>query len=280
MINKAIFDKLSEITSKNTTRLYSTSFSLGIKFIDKSLRQPIYNIYGFVRLADEIVDSFDGFEQSALLSEFRKDCYKAIERKISSNPILNAFQKTVNEYNIDYELIECFLNSMEMDLSPVNFNESQYDQYILGSAQVVGLMCLKVFINGNNNRYEQLKPSAMLLGSAFQKVNFLRDLNADYQQLNRSYFPAINSAQLNKADKLNIEREIETEFDAALKGIKALPVSSGMGVYLAYIYYLKLFLLIKKEKPDQLLSRRIRISNWKKLLLMVEARIRYSIKIF
>ncbi|WP_225876537.1 phytoene/squalene synthase family protein [Pedobacter psychrodurus] len=173
---------------------YSTSFSLGIKFINKALRQPIYNIYGFVRLADEIVDSFGGFDQSSLLAEFRVDCFKAIERRISSNPILNAFQKTVNDYKIETELINCFLKSMEMDLSPVDFNEQQYDQYILGSAQVVGLMCLQVFINGDSQIYEQLKPSAMQLGSAFQKVNFLRDLNADYLHLKRSYFPSVETS--------------------------------------------------------------------------------------
>ncbi|RZJ87031.1 MAG: phytoene/squalene synthase family protein, partial [Chryseobacterium sp.] len=199
MTSKAIYNKLSEAASKKTTQLYSTSFSLGIKFINLSLRQPIYNIYGFVRLADEIVDSFEGFDQSALLYEFRNDCFKAIERKISSNPILNAFQKTVNEYNIDHELIDCFLRSMEMDLSPIDFNTRQYDQYILGSAEVVGLMCLRIFTNGNNNRYEQLKPTAMQLGSAFQKVNFLRDLNADYLQLSRSYFPSVNPAQFSQA---------------------------------------------------------------------------------
>lgn len=280
MLDIAIYTRLSESTSKKATLLYSTSFSLGIKFIEKSLRQPIYNIYGFVRLADEIVDSFNGFDQSALLSEFRNDCFKAIERKIGSNPILNSFQKTVNEYKIDNEIIDCFLKSMEMDLLPVDFNEGQYDQYVLGSAEVVGLMCLRGFTDGNNNHYEQLKPSAMQLGSAFQKVNFLRDLNADYLQLSRSYFPAVNPAKFSQVEKSNIEREIEQEFDTALKGIKALPETSRMGVYLAYTYYQKLFLMIKKEKPDQLLAGRIRISNWKKVLLMMEARIRYSIQIF
>ncbi|WP_316739211.1 phytoene/squalene synthase family protein [Pedobacter aquatilis] len=280
MINKAIYDELCETTSKKTTRLYSTSFSLGIRFIHKSLRQPIYNIYGFVRLADEIVDSFGGFDQSVLLSELKNDCFKAIERKISSNPLLNAFQSTVNKYDIDHELIDCFLKSMEMDLAPVNFNAREYDQYVLGSAEVVGLMCLRVFTNGDAIIYGQLKPFAMQLGSAFQKINFMRDLNADYLQLSRSYFPAVNLAKFSQADKLNIEKEIETEFDAALQGIKALPQTSGVGVYLAYTYYRKLFQMIKKQNPDQLLARRIRVSNWKKIILMIEARIRYSIRLF
>lgn len=274
---KKKYDQLAKLCSKNITRTYSTSFSLGIQFIDQALRQPIHNIYGFVRIADEIVDSFGDYDRSLLLAEFKHDCFKAIDRGISTNPALHAFQDTVNTYSIDHELIHLFLASMEMDLSPVKFGQTQYQEYILGSAQVVGLMCLHVFVKGDKMAYERLKFPAMQLGSAFQKVNFLRDLGADYLHLGRSYFPSIDPSQFSASDKLNIEKEISAEFSQALSGIRQLPKSSGKGVYLAYTYYQQLFRKIQKRNPNQVLSHRIRISNWAKLGFMMKAKLRYAV---
>ncbi|RZK01254.1 MAG: phytoene/squalene synthase family protein [Flavobacterium sp.] len=233
---KVIFDSVSAKCSKVVTKTYSTSFSLGIRFLDKSCREAIYAIYGFVRLADEIVDSFHDYDKTNLLNKFKRDCKEAIEEKISLNPILNAFQKAVNQYQIKQELIDLFLKSMEMDLKKEEYTPQRYDEYILGSAQVVGLMCLQVFVQGDHGRYEQLKESAMKLGSAFQKVNFLRDIRADYYDLARTYFPNINLAKFTPAEKQQIEADIEAEFVAALEGIKQLPRAARSGVYLAYIY--------------------------------------------
>ena len=276
---KATFDQLSASCSKLTTLRYSTSFSLGIYFLDKILRQPIYAIYGFVRLADEIVDSFHDYDKPYLLQKFKNDCHEAIELGISLNPILNSFQQVVNQYNVDKELIELFLNSMEMDLNEQTYCNDKFDEYILGSAQVVGLMCLKVFTNGNESEYQKLKPSAMRLGSAFQKVNFLRDLKADFQQLNRSYFPNIDLTNFSSAAKKEIEADIENEFKLALEGIKLLPKSARKGVYLAYIYYLELFKKIKKSPVDKVMNNRIRISNGHKFSLMFDSLLRHKMNV-
>ncbi|RAJ32998.1 phytoene/squalene synthase family protein [Pedobacter cryoconitis] len=273
---KEIFDRLSAECSKITTKRYSTSFSLGIYFLGKKLRNPIYSIYGFVRLADEIVDSFHDFDKPFLLAKFRQDCYEAIEHKISLNPILNSFQQVVNEYAIDKELIELFLKSMAMDLDKTKYTPELYDQYILGSAEVVGLMCLNVFTEGDKVQYEKLKGSAMKLGSAFQKVNFLRDINADYFNLSRTYFPNIDLSVFSNHEKQIIEKEIEEEFKQALAGIKQLPASSKNGVYLAYIYYKELFNKIKGATAEKVMSERIRISNSHKFGLMCDSIIRYK----
>ena len=220
---KYIYDNISQECSKNTTQAYSTSFSLGIKALNKELHQPIYNIYGFVRLADEIVDTFHDYNKLELLNRFKQDTINAIEDKISLNPILNSFQETVNRYQIDWSLIEAFLNSMEMDLEEQVYDKEKYQLYILGSAEVVGLMCLKVFVQGNDDDYNQLKPFAMKLGSAFQKVNFLRDANSDFQGLGRTYFPGVNMCDFTEAEKRKIETDIEDDFKTALIGIKMLP---------------------------------------------------------
>jgi len=273
---KEIFDKLSAQCSEMITKRYSTSFSLGIYFLNERLRQPIYSIYGFVRLADEIVDSFHNYNKAILLSKFKRDCFEAIEDGISLNPVLNAFQQVVNTYHIDKELIELFLQSMEMDLQQEQYTPEKYNQYILGSAQVVGLMCLQVFTEGNKQQYEKLKDSAMQLGSAFQKVNFLRDVNADYFTLSRTYFPNVNLSSFSNKEKKIIEEEIEAEFQHALIGIRQLPASSRNGVYLAYVYYKKLFNKIKSSTAEKVMSGRIRISNAHKFGLMFDSIIRYK----
>lgn len=273
---KETFDKLSAACSEMITKRYSTSFSLGIYFLNERLRQPIYAIYGFVRLADEIVDSFHDYNKIALLAKFKRDCYEAIEEGISLNPILNSFQEVVNRYDVDQQLIELFLQSMEMDLKQEHYTPEKYDQYILGSAQVVGLMCLQVFTEGDKSQYEKLKDSAMKLGSAFQKVNFLRDVNADYYTLNRTYFPNVNLAKFSNIEKQQIEEEIETEFKLALIGIRQLPASARNGVYLAYVYYKELFNKIKKSTAEKVMSKRIRISNAHKFGLMFDSIIRYK----
>ncbi|MCX2574093.1 phytoene/squalene synthase family protein [Pedobacter sandarakinus] len=274
---KEIFDHVSDDCSKLVTRRYSTSFSLGIRFLAKELQGPICAIYGFVRLADEIVDSFHGFDKAQLLAKFDADCFDAIKHHISLNPILNAFQKTINTYNIDPLLVKTFLHSMEMDLDKIEYTEDKYEEYILGSAQVVGLMCLYIFVEGKEEAYQKLKDSAMKLGSAFQKVNFLRDLSMDYQLLNRSYFPNVDAGNFSLADKKAIEEDIEAEFMAALSGIKQLPKSSQKGVYLAYTYYYQLFKKISKTPPEKILAKRIRISNPRKFGLMFSAVVRYQV---
>lgn len=276
---KEIFDKISADCSRITTKRYSTSFTWGIYLLSKSLRPHIYAIYGFVRFADEIVDTFHDYDKKYLLEKFKKDCFEAIEFGISLNPVLNSFQKVVNEFNIDHELIVLFLNSMEMDLEPGIYSHEKYEQYILGSAEVVGLMCLYVFVSGDKEQYEHLKPSAMKLGSTFQKVNFLRDVKADFQQLNRNYFPNVSLDKFSDQQKMIIEQEIEEEFKAALVGIKQLPLSSRQGVYLAYIYYKKLFEKIKNVKAEQIMNQRIRISNGRKIGLMLDSMIRYKINL-
>lgn len=266
---KVMFDNLSLQVSKMTTRAYSTSFSLGIYCLSNSLRDSVYSIYGFVRLADEIVDSFEGFDKKLLLAKFKIETYEAIENRISLNPILNSFQHAVHQYNIGLDLVETFLQSMEMDLEKVDYTAEKYQQYILGSAEVVGLMCLHVFTGGNLNQFNELKPYAMKLGAAFQKVNFLRDMKDDYQVLGRTYFPDVDISEFTLAAKEQIEQDIENDFRIALKGIKLLPSTSRGGVYLAYVYYKALFNKIKKLPPKKVLSERIRINNGKKLGIMV-----------
>jgi len=276
---KQIFDTLSFDMSELTTKRYSTSFSLGISFLDKAIRKPIYNIYGFVRFADEIVDSFHGFDKQVLLNDFRKDTYKAIEQGVSLNPILNSFQWAVNTYNIPIDLIDTFLDSMEMDLNKQFYDQSQYEKYILGSAEVVGLMCLKIFVYGDQDEYERLKPLAMKLGSAFQKINFLRDLKADYQDLGRTYFPGIDLNEFNAFVKKEIERDIEVDFAQGYEGIKQLPKSSRFGVYMAYVYYYKLFTKIKSIDSQVILNERVRIPNNKKYRLFVTSYLRHNLNL-
>lgn len=273
---KQLFDDLSFKISKETTKQYSTSFSMGILALSSKIRNPIYAIYGYVRLADEIVDSFHGFDKKKLLSRFRDETFLALEEKISLNPILQSFQETVSKYKIDHELIKQFLKSMEMDIHKIDYNSELYKEYILGSAEVVGLMCLHIFVNGDKEEFERLKPSAMILGSAFQKVNFLRDMKDDYEVLGRTYFPNVDIAAFDNNVKAEIEEEIAFEFHEALEGIKKLPASSRFGVYLAYRYYLSLFKKIKKTSANQMINQRIRISNSKKISLMMGCYVEYK----
>ena len=271
---KQIFDTVSATCSKEVTKAYSTSFSLGIYFLNKKMHNAIYGIYGFVRLADEIVDSFHGYNKEQLMQSFRVDTFIAINQKISLNPILNEFQRTVNRYNINQELIDTFLKSMEMDLEQKTHNQLSYNNYILGSAEVVGLMCLKVFVDGDDAKYEQLKPFAMKLGAAFQKINFLRDLKDDYEILGRNYFPGIDFKQFSQKQKEVIEKEIEADFNEALIGIRLLPAESRRGVYLAYYYYRKLFSKIKNTPAEKVMDQRIRIADLHKLGLMFSSLLR------
>jgi phytoene synthase len=276
---KANFDLVSARCSILTTRLYSTSFSLGIRFLDKEFRQPVYAIYGFVRFADEIVDSFHDYDKALLLQKFREDTYEAIDKRISLNPILNSFQDTVHRYAIDRELIDTFLHSMEMDLHKKAYTDNGYEQYIFGSAEVVGLMCLRVFTRGDEASFRQLRPAAMKLGSAFQKVNFLRDVKADYEELGRTYFPGVNLCNFSPAEKKQIEADIEQDFEDALHGIRALPPGSRRGIYLAYFYYRNLFGRIKRTHADQIMQKRIRIPDSHKVLLMCQSFFRHQLNI-
>ena len=276
---KALFDTICFEMSKLTTVKYSTSFSLGIKFLHKDLHQPIYNVYGFVRFADEIVDTFHGHDKEALLNEFKTDTYKAIERGISLNPILNSFQETVNRFHIPLDLIETFLRSMEMDLDNFEHTQASYEEYILGSAEVVGLMCLKIFVEGDDAEYHRLKPSAMKLGSAFQKINFLRDLQADYKHLGRTYFPNVEMDEFNDYVKAQIEADIELDFAAGYEGIKQLPKKARFGTYMAYIYYYKLFKKIKDTPAHVVLNERVRIPDNKKYRLFVSSYLRHTLNL-
>ncbi|MCX8532416.1 phytoene/squalene synthase family protein [Chryseobacterium luquanense] len=273
---KKLFDELSYKISKQTTKQYSTSFSLGILALSPKIRNSIYAIYGYVRLADEIVDSFHDFDRTTLLMRFREQTNQALEEKISLNPILQAFQETIHHYEIDVQLIYQFLKSMEMDLQKIDYNSDLYKEYILGSAEVVGLMCLHIFVDGNKEMYERLKPTAMKLGSAFQKVNFLRDMKDDYQILGRTYFPNVDISYFDNVVKAQIEQEIYAEFKEALEGIKKLPNSSRFGVYLAYRYYISLFRKIKRTSANKIINQRIRISNGKKFSLMMSSYVQYK----
>ena len=270
---KKIFDEVSLKCSEITTKHYSTSFSLGIRLLDKKIHSPIYSIYGFVRLADEIVDSFHEFDKAKLLNEFKENTKQAIENKISLNPILNSFQEVVNKYNIEWEHIQDFLSSMESDLNQKKHDEDSYKQYIKGSAEAVGLMCLRVFCNNNNKLYNDLEKYAIYLGSVFQKVNFIRDISADYNELKRVYFPQLNINEFNEIEKNKIEDDIEKEFSLALIGIKQLPKSAKKGVFLAYSYYFSLFKKIKSTPADKIMTQRIRIPNFTKFLILIKVQL-------
>lgn len=277
---KKLFDQVSESCSRIVTESYSTSFTLATKMLDSSIRQDIYNIYGFVRFADEIVDSFHNYDKKELLNLFEKDLKKSIEDKISLNPILNSFQKTIHNYQIDYELVDSFLNSMKLDLDKKKYlTKKEFNQYVYGSADVVGLMCLKVFVKGNKNQYNDLRPYAMSLGSAFQKVNFLRDLKADHDGLNRSYFPNLNIDEFDEPSKKIILDEIDKDFKHALKGIFKLPSSARFGVYTAYKYYLKLLNKLRKTHPLKIKSTRIRVPNYQKVNVLARSYVRYRLNI-
>jgi len=276
---KSLFDDLSAQCSKRATQQYSTSFSLGIKFLDKSLHRPIYGIYGLVRFADEIVDSFHDYNKEELITKFKKDTYSAISNGISMNPILNEFQRAVNLYKIDHQLIETFFKSMEMDLDDKYHDLLSYEEYILGSAEVVGLMCLHVFVEGDLIKFEKLKPYAMSLGAAFQKVNFLRDMRADYESLGRTYFPGVDMESFTTEQKIKIEKEIEEDFQQALIGIKKLPLIARKGVYLAYVYYLTLLRKIKNTPVEKIMESRIRVSNPSKIGLMFQSMLQHQLNL-
>jgi len=275
-----LYDKVCEKCSHLITSSYSTSFSLGILCFDKKYRAPIRDIYGFVRFADEIVDTFHGHDKRKLLQEFRDETYKAIHNRISLNPVLHSFQLVVNRYNIPHELIDAFLFSMEMDLTHEKYREDEYNTYIFGSAEVVGLMCLRVFCDGDEARYETLKEPARKLGAAFQKINFLRDLKSDYWERGRVYFPAVNMNQHFDADmKQTIEQDIDKDFKEALTGIRQLPSGSKLGVYVAYIYFYALLGKIRRLNPDTLLSKRISVSNARKFYLLTSSYLRYRLNL-
>jgi phytoene/squalene synthetase len=273
---KALFDQVSIKTSKLVTNAYSTSFSLGIRMLNESVREPVYAIYGFVRFADEIVDSFEGFDKAALIADFRKQTAEAIAQKISLNPILNSFQHAVNHYKIDQWLIDSFFDSMEMDLKEQTYDQETFEKYILGSAQVVGLMCLRVFCNGDAAQYESLKEGAMSLGSAFQKVNFLRDLKADKDTLGRIYFPGMNIQEWTPQLKTDIESDIAVDFQHALEAINRLPKNSRYGVYTAYRYYFKLFRKLENASFEELFTKRLRVPNSTKFRLLFTSKARLA----
>ena len=273
---RALFDQTAYECSELITKAYSTSFSLGIRTLSKEYHPAIYAIYGFVRYADEIVDTFHEHDKEDLLNRFKKDTYQAIEEKISLNPILHSFQDAVNQYNIDLDLIEAFLVSMEMDLSKKDYSDPEYKTYIYGSAEVVGLMCLKVFCEGDEDSYQSLLRPAKHLGSAFQKVNFLRDIKSDFDERGRIYFPGVDFQTFTPEDKKVIEKDIQQEFTLALEGIKRLPRGARAGVYLAYVYYSVLFKKITRLSPERIKSQRIRIPNFRKMILLVKCYFRHK----
>lgn len=266
-----LYDKTCLKCSEIITKQYSTSFSLGIRAFHKRFRLPICSIYGFVRFADEIVDTFHDKDKVALLARFKNDTILAIEEKMSLNPVLHSFQEVVHRYKIDFDLIDAFLKSMEMDLDKTVYTESSYKDYIYGSAEVIGLMCLKVFCEGNEEVYDSLLPKARSLGSAFQKINFLRDIRSDFDERGRTYFPSVNFLEFTEVQKKEIEQDIKLDFDDALKGIKELPKGSKLGVYVAYLYYLELFEKIKSTSAQTISNKRIRVSDSRKIYLMAQA---------
>jgi phytoene/squalene synthetase len=265
-----LYDEACFECSKLITKKYSTSFSLGIRTFDKSFRYPIYAIYGFVRYADEIVDTFHNYDQQQLICRFKEETFKAIKEGISTNPVIHSFQQVVNLYGIDHELIKAFLRSMEMDLDNKAYDQDSYQTYIYGSAEVIGLMCLRVFTS-DDVLYQSLIPKARSLGAAFQKVNFLRDVKADYIERGRTYFPGIDFNNFTEKDKLAIEAEIRRDFEEAFDGIKRLPVGTRLGVYIAYIYYLQLFKKISYTPANVILQKRIRVSDARKMSLYIKA---------
>jgi 15-cis-phytoene synthase len=274
-----LFHTTSENCSRIVTESYSTSFSSAIRMLHKDLRTPIFNIYGFVRFADEIVDTFHEYDKSFLLEQFKKETYDAIERKISLNPILNSFQRTVNEYNIDHKLIDAFFNSMEMDLNKTAYDFEGYKEYIYGSAEVVGLMCLYVFCEGKKILYDNLKDAARSLGAAFQKVNFLRDIKADFNGLSRVYFPGCDFNNFTEQQKSHIEEDIHNDFRHAYNGITRLPLKARFGVYVAYKYYLSLFKKIKRLEPARVLEERVRIPNYRKAMIIFRAGVKNQLRL-
>ncbi|MDI6050526.1 MAG: phytoene/squalene synthase family protein [Flavobacterium sp.] len=277
---KQLFDDVSFKCSKLVTKNYSTSFSMAVYMLSPSIRDAIYSIYGFVRFADEIVDSFHGFDKESLITEFEDEYYKSMDRGISLNPILNSFQQTVKQYNISDDLIQAFLRSMKLDLIKSDYNsKAEYDEYIYGSADVVGLMCLKVFVAGDNNRYEQLKDEAMRLGSAFQKVNFLRDLKDDNLVLNRNYFPGVDLNSFDEKAKTAIINEIEEDFKVAYQGIVKLPIEAKFGVYTAFVYYKKLLKKLENTPCHEIGNARIRVSNYTKAGLLAQSFVTYKLKL-
>jgi 15-cis-phytoene synthase len=280
MNNVSLFNLVSYNCSKTVTEQYSTSFFSAIKLLSKDLRKPIYAIYGMVRLADEIVDTFHEFDKETLLNEFKRDTFLAIKNKISVNPILQSFQQTVHRYNIDHSLIEAFFDSMEADLKKQQYlNAKEFNEYIYGSAEVVGLMCLYTFCDGNQVLFNELKDYARALGAAFQKINFLRDLQADVEELNRSYFPGFEKGNFNERQKQAIEDDIEADFQMAYEGIKRLPICARFGVYVAYRYYLALFKKVKNARAATILQQRIRIPNHQKLVIVFKAGVRNQLNL-
>jgi len=277
---KAIFDNVSNDCSKIVTQSYSTSFALATKMLGSSIREHIYNIYGFVRFADEIVDTFHEYDKKSLFENFEANLHRALEEKISLNPILNSFQHTYHKYQIPFELVAAFMKSMRMDLVKKQYKTTaEYKEYIYGSADVVGLMCLCVFVNGDQKKYEDLKTSAMALGSAFQKVNFLRDLKADFEELERSYFPNTNLMELDEASKKRIINEIKSDFELGYSGIQKLPNEAKFGVYTAYKYYYKLLQKLQKTPPLEIKNMRIRVPNYQKFGLLATSYVNYKLQL-
>jgi len=274
-----LFNSTCDECSQLITNRYSTSFSTGIKAFDKKFRAPIYGIYGFVRFADEIVDTFHDFKKDELLNRFREDTYRAILEKISLNPVLHSFQHVVNKYNIERELIDAFLDSMEMDLHFNKYEDSKYKEYIYGSAEVVGLMCLRVFCEGNDEEFDRLRDGACSLGSAFQKINFLRDMKSDFDERGRVYFPGVDFSNFTNEDKILIEADIAHDFDEAYKGIVQLPKGARFGVYLAYVYYTNLFKKIKKVTAAKVTQERIRVNDGKKVYLLFSSALKNSLNL-
>lgn len=277
MNTMALYNRVCLKASRNTTFSYSTSFSLGIRSLDKRFHDPIHAIYGFVRFADEIVDTFHGHPKAELLQRFWDDTHRAVAEGLSLNPILHSFQGVVDQYRIEAELYDTFMRSMAMDLNDTQHDQQSYATYILGSAEVVGLMCLRVFCEGDEVRYERLKPAAMKLGSAFQKVNFLRDLKDDHQNLGRTYFPGIDVKHMTSSERRAIEADIQADLDVALTGIKELPKGARFGVYVAYVYYLALFRKIRSTPTDRILTERIRVRNRRKIVLLTTSYVRHSL---
>lgn len=275
-----LYNKVCQECSRHITRRYSTSFSMGIRLFDPKFRDPIYAIYGFVRFADEIVDTFHGFEKAGLLKRFREETYRALKEGISLNPVLQAFQETVHKYGIETELIDAFLDSMEMDLHFHTYEDSLYKKYIYGSAEVVGLMCLRVFCLGDDAMYQRLKASACSLGSAFQKINFLRDMKSDFDERGRVYFPGVDFTRFTEKDKMAIEADIEKDFRHALSGIILLPKGVRFGVYLAYVYYVSLFKRIKRASVAKVKAERIRVPDSRKMVLLFSSALRNSFNLF
>ena len=276
---KELYDQISVESSIVITKRYSTSFSLGIKLLRPEIRDAVYSIYGFVRLADEIVDTFHDYDKQELFTRFREDSYRALDEKISLNPVLNAFQAAVHKYDVSRVHIDTFLDSMQMDLRQIEYDQNEYDKYIVGSAEVVGSMCLKVFCLGDQAEYDRLEFYAKRLGAAFQKINFLRDLKEDYQTLGRMYFPGIEMKDFNQVTKKEIEKDIDKDFSDGLTGIKELPKNARFGVYVAFMYYYALYQKIKRLPSSEILTRRIRVSNKRKVGLLFYSFLRYKLNV-